>query len=358
MSRSAIEEGAFIPKITQLDDAIRGVFDGGSPPLLAYCLSEARPLAKTILKTKKDDPLLMTGRNGLASTFAFTSDAKSKWASQWVGWPQFGTFWSQIVRSIGRQAPRNNYQVDVKQESGKARIVVTARDPNGNPLNAPETPVRIGAPDGTSKDLVLNQTGPGIYESEFETPSVGSYIVSVVESDGKGGARVQTAGASVSYPAEYRIFRPNTSLLNETATSTKGKIVTKPTEIFRPVELQGKSFTEVWAFFIFLAMMVLPFDIATRRIVVPLTELFRSRKKAAKPDSGPSLQGLHRAKQRVQTHKKLQTGPSILPDSILTPKETVAKPEPEPTKPDLPAAPMSSSTAGALLAKKRNRKDD
>ncbi|MEI8282908.1 MAG: VWA domain-containing protein, partial [Armatimonadota bacterium] len=176
MSRSAIEEGAFIPKITQLDDAIRGVFDGGSPPLLAYCLAESRPLAKTILRTKKDDPLLMTGRNGLASTFAFTSDAKSKWASQWVGWPQFGTFWSQLVRSIGRQAPRNNYQIDVKQEAGKARLIVTARDPNGNPLNAPETPVRIGAPDGTSKDLVLNQTGPGIYESEFETTSVGSYI--------------------------------------------------------------------------------------------------------------------------------------------------------------------------------------
>ncbi|MEI8282389.1 MAG: hypothetical protein WCG75_08290, partial [Armatimonadota bacterium] len=184
------------------------------------------------------------------------------------------------------------------------------------------------------------------------------YIVSVVESDGKGGARVQTAGASVSYPAEYRIFRPNTALLKETASSTKGRLVTKPEEIFRPVELQGKSFTEVWAFFIFLAMMVLPFDIATRRIVVPMTELFRSRKKAAKPDSGPALQGLHRAKQRVQANKKMQTGPSVLPDGILTPKDTVAKPEPEKAKPDVPTVPGRTSTAGALLAKKRDRKDE
>ena len=359
MSRSAIEEGAFIPKITQLDEAIQGVFDGGAPPLLAYCLTESKPLSKTILKTKKDDPLLMTGRNGLATTFAFTSDAKSRWAKNWVSWPQFGTFWSQMVRSIGRQAPRNNYQIEVKQDAGKAKLIVIARDPNGNPLNAPETPVRIGAPDGTSKELILSQTGPGKYESEFETASVGSYIVSVVENDGKGGSRVQTAGASVSYPAEYRILRPNTPLLTETALVTKGKTVTKPTEIFRPVELQGKSFAEMWSLLVLLSIFILPVDIATRRIVVPLKELYQTRKKkAVAAEVAHPIVGLKSAKQRVQVKTSLResgtpTVPGLYPEDRPIPQPVAVQPE-KTAKPEVP----TGSTASALLAKKRNRNEE
>ena len=360
MGRSAIEEGAFIPKITQLDEVIQGVFNGGVPPLLAYCLTESKPLSKTILKTKKDDPLLMTGRNGLATTFAFTSDAKSKWARNWVSWSEFGTFWSQLVRSVGRQATKNVYQIEVKQEAGKAKIVVTAKDPNGNPLNAPETPVRVGAPDGTSKELILNQTAPGKYESEVETTAVGSYIVSVVESDGKGGSRVQTAGASVSYPAEYRILRPNTPLLTETAAVTKGRSVTKPGDIFRPVELQGKSYAEMWGLLVLLSILVLPFDIATRRIVVPLAELLQTRKKKrAKVEDAPAMQGLQRAKQRVQAKTSIRVGTPVSLSGILGDVKPVEKIEAAPTPvAEEPSGPVSGSAASALLAKKRNRTEE
>ncbi|MBS1727841.1 MAG: VWA domain-containing protein [Armatimonadetes bacterium] len=366
MSRSAIEEGAFVPKITQMDEAIQGVFDAGSPPLLAYCLTESKPLSKVLMKTKKDDPLLMTGRNGLASTFAFTSDAKSKWASRWVPWDGFGTFWSQLVRSIGRQATRNNYQIEVKQDAGKAKVVVTGRDPNGNPLNAPETPIRIGSPDGSSKELILNQTGPGVYESEFDTNGVGSYVITVVEDDGKGGHRVQTAGASVSYPAEYRILKPNTPLLAEASAETKGRAVKDPSEIFRPVELQGKSLSELWPTLLLLAILVLPFDIATRRVVVPLRELLatgRKKAKAKKPVEDLPIAGLKRAKKQVQQQTKTTIQrPQSSHGEIFQDLRPTAKSEPTPEpvkKPEPPKAETGSgSTAGALLAKKRKRSDD
>lgn len=360
MSRSAIEEGAFIPKITQLDEAIQGVFDGGAPPLLAYCLAETKPLAKTLMKTKKDDPLLMTGRNGLATTFAFTSDAKARWAKNWVSWSEFGLFWSQLVRSVGRQAPKNNYQIEVKQDAGKAKIVVIGRDPNGNPLSAPDTPVRIGAPDGTSKELILSQTGPGRYESEFETSGVGSYIIGVVESDGKGGSRVSTAGASVSYPAEYRILRPNLPLLEETASTTKGKAVTEAGDIFRPVELQGRSLSELWSFFVLLSILVLPFDIATRRIVVPIKELWQTRKKkAVSQELAHPIQGLKSAKQRVQAKTVAkENGASGAPGILSDLRSQPTVQEPEKLQPVEKPEPTTGSTASALLAKKRNRTED
>lgn len=361
MSRSAIEEGAFLPKITQMDEAIQGVFDAGAPPLLAYCLTESKPLSKVLMKTKKDDPLLMMGRNGLASTFAFTSDAKSKWARNWVPWGGFGPFWSQLVRSIGRQAPRNNYQIEVKQDAGKAKVVVIGRDPNGNPLNAPETPIRIGAPDGSSRELILNQTAPGQYESEFDTTGVGSYVVTVVENDGKGGVRVQTAGASVSYPAEYRILKPNGPLLAETAQTTKGKTLQNPSEIFRPVELQGKSLSELWPILLLLSLLVLPVDVATRRVVVPLRELLQSRKKAkAKQDEGAlKMADLKSAKKRAQ--EKIVAKPSVDQPSLLdeTPRAKPTSQEAQPSPAEKPKPEATSGSAGsALLAKKRNRSND
>ncbi len=365
MSRSAIEEGAFLPKITQIDESIQGVFDGGSPPLLAYCLTDSKPLTKVLMKTKKDDPLLMTGRNGLGATFAFTSDAKSKWARNWVPWNGFGQFWSQLIRSVGRQAPKNNYQIEVKQEAGKAKVVVIGRDPNGNPLNAPETPVRIGTPNGSSKELVLTQTAPGTYESDFETSEVGSYIVSVVENDGKGGARVQSAGASVSYPAEYRMLRPNVPLLAETTQTTKGKTVTKPDDIFRPVALQGKSLSELWPFFILLAILVLPFDIATRRIVVPIRELLMTRaRKKTKVDMEVPISNLKSAKQRAQVKVQRPQTTGAPQSEIFKdyrpsgPLETKPKEEPKVEEPKAKAPTTASTTAGALLAKKRERKDE
>lgn len=361
MSRSAIEEGAFVPKITQLDESIQGVFDGGVPPLLAYCLTESKPLSKVLMKTKKDDPLLMTGRNGLAATFAFTSDAQPKWARNWVPWAGFSTYWSQLVRSIGRQAPKNNYQIEVKQDAGKAKVLVTGRDPNGNPLNAPETPIRIGAPDGTSREMILNQVGPGQYESEFDTVGVGSYVISVVESDGKGGARVQTAGASVSYPAEYRILRPNTPLLTEAASTTRGKALERASEIFRPVELQGKSLSELWPLMILLAILVLPIDIATRRIVVPIRELLKTRKKAkaAQTEAMP-IEGLKSAKQRAKDKtgvvERTQTSHTGVFQDMRSSVKTETKTQEPVEEPTAPAA--SGSTAAALLAKKRNRSEE
>lgn len=360
MSRSAIEEGAFIPKITQLDEAISGIFDGGAPPLLAYCLTESKPLSKVLMRTKKDDPLLMTGRNGLATTFAFTSDAKSRWAKNWVAWSEFGPFWSQLVRSIGRQATKNNYQIEVQQDAGMAKVVVVGTDANGNPLNAPETPVRIGLPDGTSKELVLNQIAPGKYESNFETSGVGSYVISVVEDDGKGRPRVQTAGASVSYPAEYRMLKPNTALLSEAATATKGKLVQNPSEIFRPVDLQGKSLAELWPLLVLLSILILPFDIATRRIVVPLAELLQSRKKpVAKQQESHPVMSLKNAKQRAQAKIPARQGDEIpSPGYLYSDKKTTEKPEEKPVAQEAKTTSTTGSTASALLAKKRNRTED
>lgn len=348
MSRSAIEEGAFLPKVTQLDESIQGALDGGIPPLLAYCLTEPKPLAKTILKTKKDDPLLLHGRAGLGQTLAFTSDAQARWAKQWVGWEGFATFWAQQVRAIGRQATKNSYEVKVSQAAGKSKVTVIGKDPSGNPLSAPETPIKVGAPDGTSQELSLLQVAPGTYEGEFSLGATGSYIVSVVESDGGGGSRVHVAGTSVAYPPEYRVLNTNSALLNEVAKSTGGKEITKPQEINRKVAIPGESLTEMWSFFLSLAIVLLPLDIANRRISVPFWKLFERK---------PKSQSTSQSAQTIQSLRKVKLPKNpVASKPVATILKSVDVPKVE--EPPTDAESIQESAGSALLQAKKKRQGD
>ena len=81
----------------------KGIDWSRTPPLLAYNLTSDRLLARTLMRTHKDDPLLAVWQYGLGQSLAFTSDAKPKWAQRWVGWSEFAPFWTQLTRGILRK---------------------------------------------------------------------------------------------------------------------------------------------------------------------------------------------------------------------------------------------------------------
>ncbi|MEQ1822055.1 MAG: VWA domain-containing protein, partial [Fimbriimonadaceae bacterium] len=53
MSRSAIEEGTFVPKTMMGEEVLRGIEQGSIPPLFGYCLSDTRPLSRVGMRTHK-----------------------------------------------------------------------------------------------------------------------------------------------------------------------------------------------------------------------------------------------------------------------------------------------------------------
>jgi uncharacterized membrane protein len=352
MSRSAIEEGAFIPKVSMGEEILRGVAEEGLPPLLAYCISDSRPLARVGMRTKKDDPLLATWQYGLGTSLAFTSDAHPRWARNWVGWPGYGTFWSQATRAVSRRATLNNYQVRVNHEGGKGKVEVKAFDRLGNPLNATNATVRVSSPSGGSQDLRLTQDAPGSFSSSFDAGNIGTYIVTVAESDANG-SRTSATGFSLPYPAEYRAYRANRPLMERAATLSSGMPISNPAQALRPVANPGASITELWPILILLAAILLPIDIGVRRLALPLAEIFakvwaRVRKKPVAPVAQQVTVGrLQQAKQRAQR----DSAPSEAPN--IAPREPVA------TKPAAPRSPTAAgSTAKGLLDAKRKRSDD
>jgi Ca-activated chloride channel family protein len=358
ISRSAIEEGAFYPKMTAGEPVLKGI--DSTPMLLAYCLSEARPLAQVGMKTGKDDPLLATWQYGLGTSMAFTSDAQARWAKDWVGWPGFGAFWSQAAHEITRRATKGTYQIQVKQQGGKGAVEITASDALGYPMKAMASQVRVAMPNGDSKTVEVTQTAPGKFTGSFEATAIGSYIVTVAEPDPDGGTRVRSSGFSISYPAEYQSFKPNRPLLERMSSVTKGQALSKPLDALRPIKDPGASITELWALFVLIAGVLLPFDVGVRRIALPVGEIIakllsklklyrRSKQEAAVGQ----VDRLKVAKQRAQTE--------YLPSGAPVETSYLVPDAPKTRETDRPAAGVGTggvATAKQLLAAKKQRKGE
>lgn len=351
MTRAAIEEGAFIPKLVGIEPMLRGTPLEGTPPLLAYCLSSDKPLARTALRTAKDDPLLAVWQYGLAQTMAFTSDAQPRWAKGWIGWPGYAAFWSQAARQIARKAAQGTYEVAATQEGGRGKIVMKATDRLGNPIDGMEAKLRLSTPDGAGREIEPSQTGPGRYEAEFDAASLGSYIVSVAERGANGETRVASSGFAVPYPPEYRLTKPNRPLLERVAKRAGGLVDPTPERTMRPALRPGGSVQPLWPVLLLLAPILLLFDVATRRLAIQvrdLTGLFRREKKPAVVEA--NLGRLRAARETVRAPRSSTSLAEPLrrePKASLVAEADEAPDEAEPVVPD--------GTTGHLLASRRRR---
>ncbi len=351
MSRSAIEEGAFFPKIAFGEEILRGIDTDAMPALLAYCLTDARPLARVGMRTKKDDPLLAVWQYGLGSSLAFTSDAQARWAATWIEWGGFGQYWAQSMRAIARRATANRYQVSVSPSGGQGVVEIDARDAQGNPVNEIPRQTRVAMPDGEFKELPLTQVGPGKFRGSFPTSDIGSYIVTVSEEDPRGGFRVSSAGFSVPYPAEYRNYRANKPLLARMSKESKGEVLTDAKQAVRAVTEPGFSIQELWQYFVLFAALLLPLDVAARRIALPLGVILAKalawlRNRRAVEVAVPAhVERLQAAKKRAGT----EAGPPL---AGVAPSEEPAPDnrEPRPTQ-------KQGATAASLLDAKRKRQE-
>ena len=363
MSRSAIEEGAFYPIAAIGEETLNGIDPGAIPPLFAYCLTDIRPLARLGMKSPKDDPILATWQYGLGTSLAFTSDATSQWARQWVPWEGFAQFWSQAARAISRRATRNDYQVEVKPVGGFGEITVHAYDRLGNPLVSNDTTVRVSTPSGQSRDVKLTQEAPGVFKGRFSAEELGSYIVTVAEQGGGGETRVSSSGFSIPYPPEYQYQASNTPLLESVAGVSGGRALAEPIDSLRPVLRPGVSITDLWLWFLTLAALLLPLDIGVRRVALPFSEMWarataflrRRREQAVEPTAAEQRIARLRTAKRAQTQPVDESVPDYAPL-----QGRIIRPPTEEEAPRAPAArPVATgATASQLLAAKRKRREE
>src|SRR3954451_8529525 len=104
---------------------------------------------------------------------AFTSDAKAPSAAEWLSWPQFAQFWSQVARGALRKSEAKGTVVQVSRGGRRASVSLDAIEPTGKFLNRVETTMTLVDPRLGTRKLAMDQSAPGRYQAEFDATQPG-----------------------------------------------------------------------------------------------------------------------------------------------------------------------------------------
>ncbi|HEX8834377.1 MAG TPA: VWA domain-containing protein, partial [Abditibacteriaceae bacterium] len=266
VSRSAIIEGPFTPRLESGSSIIKGI--DALPKLLGYVGTSAKPPSagtRVVLSSAEGDPILATRQYGLGKSVAFTSDARQRWAAGWLGWSGFSKFWAQTVRWSMRQSSASDLQTAVDIDRGIGRITIEAVDEKGNFLNFLNPKARLVPPNMKGQDITLEQTGPGRYEATFDARELGTYLVNIRTQRGDQ-IRSQITGGVLPYSPEYNSVGTNQLLMTQIAETSGGEEV-QSNQIFARERKPARLPQDIWLPLLMVAACLFPLDVAARRLM-------------------------------------------------------------------------------------------
>jgi uncharacterized membrane protein len=272
--KSAIFEEPFTPKLVAGSEIVKGI--SVYPQLQGYVCTTPKARAELPLVSDKGDPLLAHWQYGLGRAVAWTSDAKSRWAKDWLSWAQYRQFWSQMAQWSLRRLESTDFTAEVMVDKGEGHISVEALDEKGDYRNFINLQTVVVSPKGERATVRLEQTSPGRYEANFPTTEVGSYLLNLMETKDGKLAGSQVIGASVNYSPEFAAPEPNLNFLARLAEIGDGKVLELPASAAEPIETANNPFLhdrrrtyqprDWWDWLLKLAVILFVFDVALRRI--------------------------------------------------------------------------------------------
>lgn len=378
IQRSYLIEERFFPTLATSSPMVAGIT--AVPPLYGYVGTSSKNTAQVILETHLGDPLLAAWQYGLGRAVAWTSDATGRWGVDWVRWGGFPTFWAQVVRWTVAQGRDSQVETAVQYSGKQATLVVDARDGRGAFLNDLQLEANVVAPGGAVQNLILAQTAPGRYQAEFTPETEGAYFVRVAGSalgaDGTEEAVVgQTGGWVLGYSPEYRQVDSSPALLAGMAELTGGRDLSGAggvTAVFDHTLPSQRAARPIWTWLTLLAVVLLPLDIAMRRLVITRRDWQRAwattfGRVLPQPQAAPArteqVARLFAAKERAGTPREDERPAQVGTENQEKKEETAVPPPTQPSSPvpqpqDRPPAPPQGGTlASRLLDKKRPPKD-
>ena len=214
-------EKAIHATVLQKAELLEGVGMETAPALQGYVRFEQKPSAAELLEIDvanlgKKDPLFVRWQYGLGRSAVFTSDAKSRWASEWVGWPGFDKFWANVFRDLLPHATATEAVSSYDVASGDLIVNYHLGRNVPEPAKAPD--VFALGPNKFAKPMTVVKLAPGTYRA---TVPIGTT---------QGLFRIRPALDSRAFPevgfyreeAELREYGSNALLLKQIAESTGG----------------------------------------------------------------------------------------------------------------------------------------
>lgn len=237
-SGSTAVERPLTPLVAHEAEILNGITMPSAPPLKGYARYIAKPAADTVLQidAERKDPLYVRWQYGLGRVGVFTSDAKSRWAEQWISWPGFDTFWINTARDLLSHSDRNQAAIRFDRTTNELTVSYHGEEHEGK---APE--LFAFGPGGFAKPVILKGDASGGYNGSVPIGSV------------RGLFRIRPAKESLQFP-ELGFYRGedellergvNTSLLHRIAAFTGGRFNPPAASVFNA---DGRTLTTTFHF--------------------------------------------------------------------------------------------------------------
>jgi Ca-activated chloride channel family protein len=252
------------------DDAALSEIDTDELPLLTgYVATTPKGAANVVLVSDSGDPLLANWRYGLGRTVAFTSETKPRWAEDWLDWPDFAKFWSQLVRSVTGENLARVHSLECSHRLDGASVALTAdvRDAGGDFVTDAQLTLLAVDPGGRTREIPTVQRGPGIFEARLPDITYGederlSWRLRV----GDGEDQPTSYGFTYSFSPEFRSLDVDRDTLEQIRARARGELVTVGQTRLTLGDPTGLRSIQLWPYLLVSALLLVPFDILCRRL--------------------------------------------------------------------------------------------
>ena len=351
-----IVEEAFFPIRTSESPILRGIDE--VPQLLGYNGTTAKPAANTVLVSSRDDPVLAQWQYGLGRSVAWTSDATGKWARNWLGWPGFNRFFSQLVAWTFPGEESDGIEASFVTDGSQTKLRIESVGADGSPRDFYSTSAVVVGPDVEPVNVDLVQVAPGIYEKELGEVDPGAYALRITQTRPGDPALGRTLGLVVPTAAEYRLLGTNQPFLATLRAATGGRAIELPEEPWVHDLATTSSYTQLWPPLLILALILWPLDIALRRVSLGRRELAdgrrwvrekRWRKVAARPAAVEGMLAVRDRAAGASARAAMLRGDT--PEPVVAPIAASAPSRVEPKRPIEREVPVAAGPAPAAAPK-------
>ena len=190
----------------------------------------------------------------------------------------YNKFWHQVIDGVSRPQTSTAFDVQMTTDGDRGHVLVEAVDKDNSFNNFVDFEGTVaGGPELKTKPVHLVQTGPGMYEADFDAKEAGNYIcyLNYVGQRGANGEPPPTgrllAGTVVNTSPEMRDLQSNEALLQQVAESTGGRVLEplaargrQPVRPRRPAAHRQPAAGLNYLIPLLLGLIIL--DVAVRRI--------------------------------------------------------------------------------------------
>jgi hypothetical protein len=255
----------FVPSLGPPHPALR--LNGAAPQLHGLVLTTPRSTAQILLATPDGVPVLAAWQYGLGRSLAWTSDLTGRWGKDWVRWAEYPRITSQLIAWLLPSEGDGGLSLEASAQGGALALDASAEDVGGASRSDLLVQARLYGATDAPIDIPLRIVGPGRYHAELADQPAGAYLIQLIANDQSGQpVAALTAGAVVPLSAEYRSAAANPALLTEIAQISGGRSNIPPAESFAPSAGRGAA-RDIGIALLWAALLLLPFDIAVRRLL-------------------------------------------------------------------------------------------